>query len=78
MGFGSLRWAQLVAPRVGMLNCIDASAEVLLVARRTLADHDNIRFFHATANAAPLPKASQEFGYSVGVPHHIPDTEAVL
>ena len=61
-----------------MLNCIDASAEALSVARRTLADHDNIRFFHATANAAPLPKASQDFGYSLGVLHHIPDTEAAL
>ena len=78
MGCGSGRWAQLVAPRVGMLNCIDASAEALSVARRTLADHDNIRFFHATANAAPLPKASQDFGYSLGVLHHIPDTEAAL
>jgi SAM-dependent methyltransferase len=68
----------LVASRVGTLNCIDASAEALSVARRTLADHDNIRFFHATANAAPLPKASQDFGYSLGVLHHIPDTEAAL
>ena len=78
MGCGSGRWAQLVAPRVGTLNCIDASAEALSVARRTLADHDNIRFFHATANAAPLPKASQDFGYSLGVLHHIPDTQAAL
>ena len=78
MGCGSGRWVQFVAPRVGTLNCIDASAEALSVAPRTLADHDNIRFFHATANAAPLPKASQDFGYSVGVLHHIPDTEAAL
>jgi len=56
----------------------DASAEALSVARRTLADHDNIRFFHATAKATPLPRASQDFGYSLGVLHQIPDTEAAL
>ena len=78
MGCGSGRWAQLVASRVGTLNCIDASAEALSVARRTLADHDNVRFLHAPANAVPLPRASQDFGYSLGVLHHIPDTEAAL
>jgi ubiquinone/menaquinone biosynthesis C-methylase UbiE len=78
MGCGSGRWARLVAPRVGKLNCIDASAEALKVAQRTLADRDNVRFFHASANTAPLSQASQDFGYSLGVLHHIPDTEAAL
>jgi len=74
MGRGSGRWAQLLAPRVGMLSCMDASAETLSVARRTLADH----FFHATAKATPLPRESQDFGYSLGALHQIPDTEAAL
>jgi len=78
MGCGSGRWARLVAPRVRKLNCIDASAEALAVARRALAKHDNIRFIHAPANAVPLTRASQDFGYSLGVLHHIPDTEGAL
>ncbi len=78
MGCGSGRWARLVASRVRRLNCIDASAEALSVARRTLADRDNVRFLHAPANAVPLPRASQDFGYSLAVLHHIPDTEAAL
>jgi SAM-dependent methyltransferase len=78
MGCGSGRWAKLVAPRVGTLNCIDASAEALDVARRTLSVLPNVKFFNAAANAEPLAKSSQDFGYSLGVLHHIPDTAKAL
>jgi SAM-dependent methyltransferase len=78
MGCGSGRWAKLVAPRVGLLHCIDASPEALDVARRTLAGQGNVHFVHASVNTVPLPPASQDFGYSLGVLHHIPDTEAAL
>src|SRR4051795_1991784 len=44
MGCGSGRWAKLVAPRVGRLNCVDPSAEALAVARRTLANSGNVEF----------------------------------
>ena len=43
-GCGSGRWAALVAPRVGHLNCVDASAEALAVARSKLAAHTNVSF----------------------------------
>ena len=78
MGCGSGRWARLVAPRVGKLNCIDASDEALAVARRALAGQRNVCFFHADANAPLLEQSSQDFGYALGVLHHIPDTEAAL
>jgi ubiquinone/menaquinone biosynthesis C-methylase UbiE len=78
MGCGSGRWAKLVAPRVGRLNCIDASDEALSVARAALAGRENVSFIHANANAVPLAPASQDFGYSLGVLHHIPDTQAAL
>jgi SAM-dependent methyltransferase len=63
---------------VGRLNCIDPSAEALGVARRNLANLGNVRFMEAPANAAPLEAASQDFGYSLGVLHHIPDTAMAL
>src|SRR5215472_14282314 len=44
LGCGSGRWAVFVAPRVGMLHCIDASAAALNVARAKLAQHQNCRF----------------------------------
>lgn len=78
LGSGSGRWARMVAPRVGRLTCIDASADALAVARRTLAGHGNVDFVHATVGALPLPRASFDFGFSLGVLHHVPDTEAGL
>jgi SAM-dependent methyltransferase len=78
LGCGSGRWAQLVAPQVGHLHCIDPAAEALAVARRKLAGQTNVSFHHASSDAIPLPDESQEFGYSLGVLHHIPDTEAAL
>ncbi len=78
MGCGSGRWALLVAPRVGLLNCIDPSRQALDVARRALANIPNTRFFNASVDAVPLPSESQDFGYSLGVLHHIPDTQAAM
>lgn len=78
MGCGSGRWAAVVAPRVARLNCIDPSAEALAVAERGLKGQDNIRLLHASVDTVGLPPASQDFGYSLGVLHHIPDTLAAL
>lgn len=73
LGCGSGRWATLVAPRVGTLHCIDPSADALAVARRNLADQPNCEFHCESANALSMADASQDFGYSIGVLHHIPD-----
>lgn len=78
MGCGSGRWARGVAPRVGRLNCIDPAASALAVAERNLAGIGNASFHHAGVDTAPLAAASQDFGYSLGVLHHIPDTAAAL
>lgn len=75
LGCGSGRWAQLVAPRVGRLHCIDPS-EAIEVARRNLAGHPNCDFHRASVDAIPIADASMDFGYSLGVLHHVPDTEA--
>lgn len=76
LGCGSGRWAALVAPRVGRLHCIDASDAALQVARGTLAGVENVCFVHASVDAIPLDDESMDFGYSLGVLHHVPDTQA--
>ncbi len=78
MGCGSGRWAKLVAPRVGHLTCIDPSPAALARARALLSGIENTSFLEAGADAAPLAPASQDFGYSLGVLHHVPDTAAAL
>ena len=78
VGCGSGRWAKRVAPRVHLLHCIDASAEALEVAQRNLETAPNCRFHHASIENIPLEDGSLDFGYSLGVLHHLPDTEAGL
>ncbi len=76
LGCGSGRWARLVAERVGRLHCVDASADALAVAERNLSHLKNVQFHHASVEQIPLPDGSMDFGYSLGVLHHIPDTAA--
>jgi ubiquinone/menaquinone biosynthesis C-methylase UbiE len=76
VGCGSGRWAAEVAPRVGTLHCIDPAEKALSVARRTLAAAGNCAFHQAAVDAIPLPDNSADFGYSIGVLHHVPDTAA--
>lgn len=78
LGCGSGRWARLAAPQVGHLHCVDPSPKALEVARRRLADIGNVSFHLAGVDAIPLPDGSQDFGYSLGVLHHIPDTAAAM
>lgn len=74
LGCGSGRWASEVAPRVGRLHCIDPSSKALDVARRKLGAAENADFHLASVDSIPLEDASQDFGYCLGVLHHIPDT----
>jgi len=78
LGCGSGRWAALVSPRVGKLHCIDPSDKALAVARQALQSGSNVDFHLAGADSIPLAPDSQDFGYSLGVLHHIPDTVAAL
>lgn len=78
LGCGSGRWARFVAERVGRLHVVDASEKALGVARRNLATRPNVDFHHASVESIPLTDGSMDFGYSIGVLHHVPDTAAGL
>lgn len=77
LGCGSGRWAKLAALRVGKLHCIDPSSAID-VARKNLQDMSNCEFHQAGVDDMPLMDHSMDFGYSLGVLHHIPDTQAAL
>ena len=77
LGCGSGRWAKLVAPRVKKLHCIDPSSAID-IAKRNLANYYNCEFHHADVDNIPLSEASMDFGYSLGVLHHIPDTQQAM
>jgi SAM-dependent methyltransferase len=78
LGCGVGRHAEMIAPRVGRLHCIDPSPNALAAARAALDSQPNAAFHLAAVDNIPLADASQDFGYSMGVLHHVPDTEAGL
>jgi SAM-dependent methyltransferase len=78
IGAGSGRWAARVAPRVGVLHVVDASADALEVARRNLSSFPNVRYHWASVDNLPLSEGSLDFAYSLGVLHHVPDTRAAI
>jgi len=78
VGCGTGRWSMLVAPRVGHLHLLDASAEALAVARKNLKPVHNVSFHANSVAEIPLPSQSLDFAYSLGVLHHVPDTQAAI
>jgi ubiquinone/menaquinone biosynthesis C-methylase UbiE len=74
MGCGSGRWAKLFCTRVYKLNCIDPSNQALSVAKHNLASCNNINFINSSVEETKIEPCSQDFGYCLGVLHHIPDT----
>mgnify|MGYP001300319895 CR=1 FL=1 len=77
LGCGSGRWAKLVAPKVGKLHCIDPSSAID-VARKNLIGNLNCEFHKADVDTMPLKDGSMDFGYSLGVLHHVPDTQQAM
>ena len=78
MGCGSGRWAKFVVSKVGFLNCIDPSDDALHEAKKNMSNFQNCSFECADVENNSLKDKSQDFGYSLGVLHHIPDTTLAL
>lgn len=77
-GCGSGRWAAIVASRVGKLHAVDASEAALTVARRNLRNAANVELHCASVDDLPFADGSMDFGYSLGVLHHVPDTAEAI
>ena len=74
LGCGSGRWAKSMAPKVGKLHCIDPSSSIE-VAKNNLSQFDNCFFYKEGVDSMSLSNDSMDFGYSLGVLHHIPNTQ---
>ena len=77
MGCGSGRWARFVSPKVGHLNCVEPS-DAINIAERELYGFKNISFIRGSVTNNNLTNESQDFGYSIGVLHHIPNTRLAI
>ena len=78
VGCGTGRWSMLLAPRVQHLHLLDPSADALNVARENLRGMNNVSYHLQGVAAIPLPPKSLDFAFSLGVLHHVPDTEAAI
>ncbi len=77
MGCGSGRWAKIIAPKVGKLNCIDPSSAID-VAKKNLKKNYNVNYIKTSIDKVTLKSNSQDFGYCLGVLHHLEDTQKNL
>jgi len=77
IGCGSGRWAKIVAPKVGELNCVEPSLAIK-VAKKNLKKHNNIKFFQSSIEDIELDNGTQDFGYCLGVLHHTKNTQKNL
>src|SRR5258708_8712353 len=77
MGCGSGRWDVLAAPLVSEWVAADASREALEVARRNV-QASNVSFIEATPDSLPYPDGYFDFIFSLGVLHHLPDTQGAI
>ena len=78
MGCGSGRWATIIAPKVKKLYCIDASLGAIKVAKENLKMFDNVVYLASSVDETNLSKESFDFGYSLGVLHHLPNTLSAI
>lgn len=77
MGCGTGRWAQFVSPKVKNLNCVGPS-DAINAAKKNLINNKNVTISKETTEDCSLSPGSQDFGYYLGVLHHIPHTQEAL
>lgn len=77
LGCGSGRWSKYLSNKVKFIEAIDPSSAVI-VASKLLKNEKNIRVSKASVDNIPFDDYSFDLAISLGVLHHIPDTESAL
>lgn len=77
IGCGSGRWTDYFVDKAGFIEAIDPS-DAVFVADKMLGQKENVRITKASVDTIPWDDETFDFGMSIGVLHHIPDTKKAL
>ncbi len=78
MGAGSGRWAKFVAKKVKQIDCVEPSKLAINEAKTFLKKMNNCNFLNEGVLNNSLKKNHYDFGYSLGVLHHVINTEEAI
>ncbi|NOT51416.1 MAG: class I SAM-dependent methyltransferase [Chitinophagaceae bacterium] len=77
IGCGSGRWIKYLDGRYKKVIGLDPS-EAIFAADKLLGKNDKVELVRSSTDHIPFPDGYFDFAYSLGVLHHIPDTEKAL
>ncbi|CAN5413021.1 hypothetical protein BH09BAC5_BH09BAC5_22490 [soil metagenome] len=77
IGCGSGRWSKFISPRAKFIEAIDPGSAVNAAVQLTNSC-DNVRITQAGFGGIPFEKESFDFVFSLGVVHHLPDTNGAV
>jgi len=77
IGCGTGRWTKYLSHRMGFVEAIDPSNAVL-AADHLLAEVENVRISKASVETIPFDDETFDFAMSIGVLHHIPNTQQAM
>ena len=77
-GAGSGRWAERLLPDVGQLYLVEPSLNAFKVLESKFENSEKVILLNESINKCSIPSESLDFAMSLGVLHHIPDTERAL
>jgi ubiquinone/menaquinone biosynthesis C-methylase UbiE len=77
IGCGTGRWTKFLSSKAGFIEAVDPS-DAIFAAAKLLRDVKNVRLTKASVETLPFADESFDFAMSIGVLHHIPDTQQAL
>lgn len=77
IGCGTGRWTKYLSTRAGFIEAIDPS-DAVFAADNLLGSIQNVRLTRASVETIPFDDETFDFAMSVGVLHHIPDTQQAM